>query len=165
MNKRKLNKDNKQVDKIWVFLSINLYFSKFHKISKDYVGKDNSGNSLTTVQLWWKDYSKDQLQTLNSSKKNEEKETLTAVDPKNQWYSVSSSYWQNVESTNDGMLGGFSSISSTDLVGSYSFLSNLIEKKPINESTTARCIGVHLFTKFSFEVINFFKILVQASEE
>jgi protein N-terminal methyltransferase len=47
------------------------------------------------------------------------------------WYSVASSYWQSQPATVDGVLGGFSRLSETDISASRTFLTNLYKAYPM----------------------------------
>ena len=99
------------------------------QISKDSSGKDSEGSRLTTVQLWWKEFESSAKETKAVSKASEVPEVSykDSSDPKHHWYGVSTGYWENVDATDDGMLGGFASISQNDIVGSLKFLLPLIQ--------------------------------------
>lgn len=99
------------------------------KISKDSSGKDNEGSRLTTVQLWWKEFEQSAKDTQAAAKASEVAEVTykDSSDPKDHWYGVSTGYWEKVEATDDGMLGGFAAISQNDIVGSFKFLLPLIQ--------------------------------------
>lgn len=65
-------------------------------------------------------------------------EFKTSNDPKDHWYGVSTDYWEHVEATDDGMLGGFAAISNSDLVGSFKFLLPMLQGK---ESSLKQKVG------------------------
>ena len=49
------------------------------------------------------------------------------VGDNTKFYGDAKEYWSNVEPTVDGMLGGFSHISNTDLAGSAAFVREFIK--------------------------------------
>jgi hypothetical protein len=101
------------------------------KVGRDSSGKDSEGTRLTTVQLWWKEFETTAAEAKSSAQASDAEipEYQESRDPKDHWYGVSTDYWAKTEATDDGMLGGFASISSTDLVGSLKFLLPLIQGK------------------------------------
>lgn len=84
---------------------------------------------MTTVQLWWKSFeSEAKSKKAASDKSSGDKPAYeSSENPKDHWYGVSTDYWGKVEATNDGMLGGFASITSVDLAGSLKFLLPLLQ--------------------------------------
>merc|ERR1712168_100848 len=49
-----------------------------------------------------------------------------------EFYQKGKSYWDNIPATVDGMLGGFGSISSTDIAGSSKFLASVVKELNID---------------------------------
>jgi hypothetical protein len=95
------------------------------------------------VQLWWKEFEGD-CKTKASSSSEEKPSFEASNDPKDHWYGVSTGYWDKVEATDDGMLGGFASITGTDLVGSLKFLLPMVQGKDPSfkgKVGTAKAIG------------------------
>lgn len=79
------------------------------------------------MQLWWKGFEEEAKEEAKDHKATPVDTTtsqayLSSENPKDHWYGVSTGYWEKVEATDDGMLGGFAKITSTDLVGSYKFI-------------------------------------------
>lgn len=112
------------------------YFSCPSQIAKDSSGKDSEGSQLTTVQLWWKEFESEAKSKSISPQPTPEADPsqsyLSSEDPKDHWYGVSTSYWEHVDASDDGMLGGFASITNVDLAGSLQFLLPMIMGKESN---------------------------------
>lgn len=102
------------------------------------------------MQLWWKGFEEDAKSQKNqkaspSDSTEAQPSYLASENPKDHWYGVSTGYWEKVEATDDGMLGGFASITSADLVGSYKFLNPFLQgTEPTNNKQKvgrAKAIG------------------------
>ena len=58
------------------------------------------------------------------------------------WYSGAAAYWEQQPSTVDGVLGGFSRLSGTDIAGSRRFLETLYQRHPeLSSSSVLDCGG------------------------
>ncbi|XP_049850852.1 N-terminal Xaa-Pro-Lys N-methyltransferase 1-like [Schistocerca gregaria] len=93
-------------------------------------GTDNRGKSFSTLDSWWKRYTKNAPAKCANAKPSSS--TSKEKKPSDDWYSVCERYWERVEATNNGMLGGFPDISSIDLASSYKFLTSLLK---VNDAT------------------------------
>lgn len=62
---------------------------------------------------------------------NDEPQPIVADKRKDKHYQDAKKYWSTISPTVDGMLGGFGSISFTDIRGSGQFLKNLFKMKPV----------------------------------
>ncbi|KAF6024301.1 NTMT1 [Bugula neritina] len=73
---------------------------------------------------------------------------LEHVDTKHKFYQDALSYWSNVPPTVDGMLGGFSYITTTDVNGSSKFLKTLMNSEKIGRCRALDCgAGIGRVTK------------------
>jgi len=82
--------------------------NKFMKKNKDDVGSDTNGLTFNSKDEMWEAQLK---------------------EGENKWYEDGASYWSKIESTVDGMLGGFAQISKPDIDGSLSFLEEFFQGK------------------------------------
>lgn len=85
---------------------------------------------------------KDELTPIVGDSK-EKDENPVPVDYENdgEFYSKAQSYWSTVDATVDGMLGGFSEISTKELQSSKAFLNELFKARPIPERRHALDCG------------------------
>ncbi len=72
---------------------------------------------------------------------DENENTLNIAQRSETFYKDAQSYWKSVPATIDGMLGGFSNISFTDIRGSQDFLKELFKSKPSPNKNVALDCG------------------------
>lgn len=68
---------------------------------------------------------------VNQNNNPNEELTVTNQHQEDKYYQDAKKYWSTISPTVDGMLGGFGSISFTDIRGSEQFLKNLFKLKPV----------------------------------
>ncbi|XP_075480383.1 alpha N-terminal protein methyltransferase 1 [Primulina tabacum] len=75
-------------------------------------GIDSDGREFKNAQEMWR-------------------EEVGEADPlkKSQWYSQGVGYWQGVEATMDGVMGGYANINEADIVASEAFLKTILSEK------------------------------------
>ncbi|XP_051124692.1 alpha N-terminal protein methyltransferase 1 isoform X2 [Andrographis paniculata] len=81
-------------------------------IRMDVTGIDSEGREFKSAEEMWR-------------------EEVGDGDPlkKSQWYSQGVSYWQGVEATVDGVLGGYEHVNEPDIQGSEAFLNALLSER------------------------------------
>eukprot|EP01130_Rhizamoeba_saxonica_P016276 TRINITY_DN7490_c0_g1_i1.p1 TRINITY_DN7490_c0_g1~~TRINITY_DN7490_c0_g1_i1.p1 ORF type:complete len:275 (-),score=59.12 TRINITY_DN7490_c0_g1_i1:26-850(-) len=100
--------------------------SKLQQFVKRENGQDpNTGESYQSFQTMFKE------------KYLDEENQLTE-----QWYEKSKEYWENIEPTVNGMLGGYEHISAADIVGSFSFLKMFINGTHRSLNRSGYCLDV-----------------------
>lgn len=95
-------------------------FSVASSSEMDERGVDSDGNPCTTrLQLWAKEA-------------GEDVSTNTCFDPtkKREWYSKGVSYWEGVEASVNGVLGGYGHVNDRDVAASDGFLMEILSNMP-----------------------------------
>lgn len=92
----------------------------------NYEGYDENNNKIKNMNVWW------------------EKFESLGPDPIYRWYNRAVEYWDEKESNNHAMLGGFDSISPADIESSKKFLQKFIDGIPEKniKIETKRAIGI-----------------------
>ncbi|CAM8905928.1 unnamed protein product [Rhodiola kirilowii] len=92
-------------------------FSHFKHNNMDFAGMDSDGRTFTSADEMWREaigHDGDALNTCNN---------------KAQWYHDGVAYWQNVEASVDGVLGGYGHVNDQDIKGSEEFLKLLLNER------------------------------------
>ncbi|XP_042025711.1 alpha N-terminal protein methyltransferase 1-like [Salvia splendens] len=86
--------------------------SKLNCIQMDVGGVDSDGRAFTSAEEMWR-------------------EAVGDGDPlkKSQWYSEGVGYWQGVEATVDGVLGGYGHVNKPDIECSEAFLNSILAER------------------------------------
>eukprot|EP01027_Heterolobosea_sp_BB2_P000645 GEZU01000938.1.p1 GENE.GEZU01000938.1~~GEZU01000938.1.p1 ORF type:complete len:204 (+),score=42.64 GEZU01000938.1:158-769(+) len=85
-------------------------------------GSDTEGRTYTSLKDMWQ-------YELGKTFKKSNKPASGSVD---QWYGKAADYWQNIEATINGVLGGFGHLHDDDIAESTQFLQNLIQSKHLS---------------------------------
>ncbi|KAJ2995626.1 hypothetical protein HDV02_000582, partial [Globomyces sp. JEL0801] len=89
------------------------------------------------------------------------------------WYSDAKQYWDNIESSVEGMLGGYGRLTAIDALGSNKFIKEFLENKRLNNHRACDCgAGIgrvsEVFLLKNFQTVDLVeqteKFLVKAKE-
>ncbi|KAK4488072.1 hypothetical protein RD792_003814 [Penstemon davidsonii] len=95
------------------------------RVIMDGFGTDSEGRQFKNAEEMWR-------------------EQVGDADPlkKSQWYSDGVGYWQGVEATVDGVLGGYAHVNEPDIKGSEAFFNTILAEKFPDISTGRRLVAL-----------------------
>lgn len=125
----------------------NIVLLEKSKVSEEII-RDNGIHKLT-ISNTEQDVNDDNHSDLDSSTEDENENSLTNTRSET-FYKDAQQYWMKVPATIDGMLGGLSNVSFTDIRGSQDFLKDIFKMKPSPNNNFALDCGAGEFKHCQF---------------